>query len=93
MKRLMKFVLIILLLVLFLTNCSQSSGLEDPELQKLASWRTGTFSSEKQADAYTNFFYFYKQISYRNFLDSRRIVRLQKILDEHLLLVKTVLLN
>ena len=47
---------VVLMTVMVLFSCDKAPAVGDPELQKLTSWMTGSFSSQKQAEADSNFY-------------------------------------
>ena len=54
-NRITLFIMVLSGLVIF-QSCTQNSDLNDPKLQQLSSWMTGSFSSKMQSEADTNFF-------------------------------------
>ncbi len=56
MKTILMRIALFFVIILGVFNCKDTSLTEDHELQKLKSWMTGSFSSEEQAKADTNFF-------------------------------------
>ena len=56
MKKNRRINLVFLTLFLVISGCEEASFVKDPELQKLGSWMTGSFSSQEQAEADSNFY-------------------------------------
>lgn len=42
--------------ILVISGCQEATFVKDPELQKLGTWMTGSFSSQEQAEADSNFY-------------------------------------
>lgn len=56
MRKLIFNIFIILIFALIISTCQKPSPLIDPQMQILTSWMTGSFSSQKQAEANSNYY-------------------------------------